>query len=50
MTSMTSGVGLVTLVTLHAHGHVVGCEMAFPFPLVATHLAWVSSLAGATMG
>jgi len=48
MTSMTSGMGLVTCVTLHACGQVVGCKMAFPFPLVVTHLDWVGGLAGAT--
>ena len=47
MTPMTLGVGLVTRVTLHAHGHVTGREIAFP--LVAICLDWVRGLTGATI-
>ena len=42
----TSGVGLVILVTLQAHGHITGQEAAFP--LVATRFDWVGGLTGAT--
>jgi len=35
--AMASGVGLVTQVTLWAHGCIMGREVAFP--LVATHFA-----------
>ena len=45
MTSMTSGMGLATHVTLHVYSHIMGQEMVFP--LAATHLDWVRGLAGA---
>src|SRR5882724_3558781 len=48
-TSTTSGVGLAILVTLRACGHVMGHEMAFPFPLVVTRLVWGGGLTGATV-
>ena len=47
MTPTTSGVGLMTQVTLRSCGHIVGQETAFP--LVVANLDWVSSLTGATI-
>jgi len=43
----TSGIGVVTQVTLRAHGCVVGRGTAFPF--VAAFLGWAGGQTGATV-